>query len=624
MQNINWLIGLLFMSATWVSANPQDSIAYSIELDTLVVKKTLSAENSSKSTVGDVLKSEPGVFVRTSTLGGVQSVSAQGLTSQYVQVLWNDVPVSSGMLGVADLSLFSIGYRQEVNYSIQGQEFVTGGLAGIVNIKDGSGSDNDNLLRFKQSIGSFGLLSSGIYYEGMKKRHSWSIMVNYEKAKNNFSYTDYTVFPNVKRNQQHGAYYKWNIYPQWSMTLKNGSHLYWYQEILSIHREIPPYLVSPNNLLNQDDMVARQMLKWSMKKNKVEHLFSGMYLYQNLYYKDFVLNRERDNKENQGFLRYQGEVNVHPKWKFSYGNDIKLTAVNTKNYQSGVKEWAWDAFVSTTFSPNKNSQIKALLKTSHRSQLQWVLPFFIEANTFKGKNQNWKIWGRIGKDARFPTLNDRYWAPGGKEDLKTETSINVSTGVSFRHVIKEKWEWNHQIDFFANKISNMILWLPTNRGYFQPQNEGKVFAYGFNVGQSINWLSGFHKIIFKADYSFNRSGNIEKKQNNDKTQWVQLPYYPIHSGKLAMIYNWKNLTFDIDGQSYSQRFVTRDAGVYIPAYTILNASIAYLQKIKKIELEGRMTFHNILNSNYEEVKYRPMPGTNYLFTLLITWKHEKK
>ncbi|MCO5232790.1 MAG: TonB-dependent receptor plug domain-containing protein [Chitinophagales bacterium] len=623
MQKIIGLIGCFCLSIIQVSADTQDSIAYSLELDTLLVKQSLSSNHISKSTVGDVLKSSSGVFVRTNTLGGVQSVSAQGLPPQYVQVLWNDVPVSSGMLGVADLSLFSIGYRQEVNYSSKSQEFVTGGLAGVVNIKNILNVDNGHLLRYKQSLGSFGQLSSGLYYEGASQRQSWSILLNYEQAKNDFSYNDYTVFPNVNRTQKYGKYNKWNIYPQWSMALKNGSHLYWYQEILSIHREIPPYLVSPNNLMNQNDIAVRQMIKWSKKKGDFEHSIRGLYVYQNLYYQDFVLNIERDNKENQGLLRYQGSFKFHSNWKFSFGNDIKISGVQTKNYHSVVKEYGWDAYMAMSFLPNENTHLKAMIKTATRSHLQWVLPFFVEATTYKGKNHEWKIWANISKDARFPTLNDRFWVPGGKEDLRTETSINSTSGVSFNHLMNEKWEWKHQIDIFFNKVSNMILWLPTNRGYFQPSNEGKVLAYGFNVEQSINWIKGFNKISLKADYSFHRSGNIQKKQQNDKTQWVQLPYYPIHSGKLSMIYSWKNLSLDIDGQTYSQRFVTRDAGVYIPAYTVLNASIAYLQKIKSIELEGKMTFHNILNDYYEEVKYRPMPGINYLFTLLITWKHEK-
>lgn len=614
---------LLSLGCGFSHAQGVDTVAFSSQTDTLNYTESARNVHNDNKSAGDVLKSTPGVFLRTSTSGGIQTVAAQGLTAQHIQILWNDIPVSSGMLGVTDLSLFSVGYKQEVSYAIQGQEMVTGGLAGVVNIKEKTSANQGYSMGLKQSVGSFGQSLTNIYHQGNHKNHQWSVFGGYERAKNDYSYNDYTVYPNAIKSQRNGNYNKWNVYPKWEMKLKGGSTFSILQEIVSSHREIPPFLVTPNNLSEQKDFVARQMLKWSYKKRNMEHSVNGLYAYNYLFYEDFVLKYARANKENLGFLRYNGSWKFSPKWKLSYGSDIKLTSVKTENYSSGIREWGWDAHAAMTFQPGLYFNLKGMVKVTTRSRLPWKVPFLLEANAFAGKNHQWKLWVRTGMDTRYPTLNDRFWVPGGREDLLPETNISTSGGTSVSFQLGKYIVWNHQAEIFFNRLKDMILWMPTNRGYFQPMNVGKVLAYGATFQQSFDWAKDHHQVKIDLSYGWNRSGNSEKRFQNDKSQWVQLPYFPIHSGKLALNYTWKRLGVNLDGQSYSKRGVTRDGGVSVPAYSIFNTALSYTHIIKMVEIEGRMSFNNLLDEQYEEVRFRPMPGRNYLFTLFITWKHEK-
>lgn len=604
-------------------AQEVDSTAFSIVTDTVSYSEEAKKPSPQASTIGDVLKLTPGVFLRTSTIGGIQTVSAQGLNAQHIQVLWNDIPVNSSMLGVADLSLFSVGYHQNISYNIQNQELTTGGLAGVVNIKNNTVSDKSLLLALKQSIGSFGQSLTNLHHQGNHKNQTWSISATYERAKNDFSYNDYTVYPNVIKTQKDASFYKWNIQNQWAMVFKNGSKIKWVQEINSIERNLPAFLVTPNNLATQKNFAARQLLKWEIQKTTLEHAITGFYSHSNLLYEDFTLQRASDNDENLGFLRYQGSWKLTNKWKWSYGSDVKINHVKTVNYLENPKEWGWDVFQAMQYQPSLNFNIKGLFKVATRSNLGWYFPFLLESNAFLGKNRNFKIWTNIGTDVRFPTMNDRFWVPGGQANLLPESNIKSSLGSSARLNLNNHWSWNTRVEIFFNKIENMILWYPSNKGFFQPINEGEVLAYGANLEQELEWKNSHHQVILNGSFSWNRSGNVNKKSTNDKSQWVQLPYFPILSGKFYLDYKWKNLGLNLDGQAYSQRFVTRDAGIFLTAYSIVNTSINYTQKIKSIAIEGRMSCLNLLDQQYEEVRFRPMPERNYLFTLFITWKHEK-
>ncbi len=616
-----FLISLAFSIPAY--GNSADSIAFQVETDTLLYRQSPLFATTEHKTAGDILRETPGVFLRTSAPGGTQTVSAQGLNPQHIQILWNDIPVNSGMLGVSDLSLFTVGYRQEVSYSIQGQEFATGGLAGVVNIKDGFSREEGFSLGIKQSAGSFGQSLTHLHHQGAAGSHLWSISGGYERAKNAFPYNDYTVYPNVTKRQKNGSYSKWHFYPKWQMKLKKGSVLNFYQEIISNSRNVPPFLVSPNNLAHQKDIAARQMWSWSYKHGKTAHLIKGLFSYNNLQYEDFILNRKDNNREYLAYFRYKGTLFITPKWHWKYGSDIKSTHIKTDNYKQVIQETGWDAHTGAVFKPTPFSSLTGQVKLTKRSHLSWHVPYQLEAFVYTGNKKLWKLWTRHGMDVRYPTLNDRFWTPGGNTALSPEKNISVSTGASGSIFFSKNLIWKQEFEVFYNKLRDMILWLPTNKGYFEPDNIGKVLAYGFHIRESLHWSKAFHSIDLQTSYGLNRSGNTEKRFQNDKSQWVQLPYFPVHSGKILFNYSWKQLSLSMDSQAYSERLVTRDRGTVIAPYALLNSTISYSHKIKNIDIEGRFSLNNLLDTEYEEVRFRPMPKRNYLFTFLITLNYEK-
>lgn len=607
-----------------VNAQEVDSIVFDSQMDTFHVQQKSKLILQDEKSIGDQLKKYSSLFIRNASIGGIQTISAQGLNPHHIQVLWNDVPVTSGMLGVSDLSLFSVGYNQQISYRLQAQELATGGLAGVVNIKDENFQLQGYSLGFQQSVGSFGQSLSKIIHTGQHQKHQWSISAGYERAKNDFPYLDYTVYPNKTKHLIHSQFDKWYLYPKWEWKINERNRLSIFQEILSNHREVPPFMVTPNNLANQEDLVARQMIKWEMHQRLTEHFIQGVYTYAKLYFDDMVMSTQKVNKEHLNFLRYNGSWKFHNLWKWSYGADVKYTIVQTENYKDNINEWGGDFHSAIQFQPSIKWSFKGLIKTTFRSELGVFFPYQLEVKSFLGKDQQWKWWLLNGRDVRYPSLNDRYWEPGGRLDLLPERNIHTSTGTSVKYSLGKYISSSSKLELFVNKLDDLIFWLPTNRGYSQPMNIGKVLAYGGTFEQSLEYSQLHHQFYLNISYSINRSGNMEKRFQSDRAQWKQLPYFPIHTGKLLVEYAWKNLKWNADAQLYSKRFVTRDGAVAIPFYHLFNTSISYIYTIKSIELEGKMSFNNLLDERYEEVRYRPMPGRNYLFTLFIKWTHEKK
>ena len=598
-----------------------DSLEASMLDTTSVSQKLLLKVDHNTLTAGDAIQLNPGVFLRNTTAGGLQFVSAQGLNPQHVQILWNGVPVNSGMLGLSDLSLFTVGYRQEVGYSSNRQDLATGGLAGVVQLRSLPLLESGFRWGLRQSVGSFGQSATHLSHSGAKGKHQWAMDFNADRATNNYRFSDYTVLPNVEKRQEHAAFTRFSFSPRWHWKLSAADRLSWHSETVFNQREIPPTLVSPMFKAMQRDKTTRQQLKWSRIKANAYHELSGTYLYNFWYYNDIILSRVEENSEHMAFLRYAGSVQIDPKWKVFYGTDAKWTRVRTPNYKEGVFEYGMDVHAGAEWQPLKWLNARSLVKVSKRSHLPWYLPAMLRLNIQPGGKQDFQFWVRASTDIRYPTLNDRFWQPGGNMFLQAERSLSGAAGTSVNWSVNDHVSWKHNVEVFVNRVSDMILWMPTNKFYWSPQNIGIVRAYGGVYDQELIWQKAEHQLSSTLSYAYNRSGSLKAMMNGDNTVGKQLPYFPLHSLKASGNYTWKGWIISADLQVYSRRFVTRDEGHSIAPYQLLNLTAGYSREWKSLGMEARISVNNLFDHYYEEVVYRPMPGRNLLFSLLINWNH---
>jgi vitamin B12 transporter len=615
-------IGLLFMLLlAGLPLVAQDSL-WIHQLDTTGITGQSDLKiKSEEVTAGEAIRYAPGIFLRTTSAGGMQFVSAQGLNPQHLQLLWNGIPINSGMLGMNDLSLFSVGYKQEVSYSGMRQDLATGAIAGVVDVRSELLTEEGLRFGIRQSVGSFGQSSTTLSHHGGRQQHAWSSNLLMERAANNFSYTDYTVLPNIERQQEHGNFKRFNWSPRWQWKVKNGGVLQVVTEHVYNFRHIPPTLVSPMFRATQEDKATRNLIRYQQQGEKLRHEFSGAYLYNYWYYKDIVLQREDENIEHLGFFRYQGDWRAAEHWQLFYGADVKLTSVSTPNYQDNQQEWGFDAHAGVHWRPADYMKLTLLSKLSNRSMLPLYAPVSFEWSVWPGKKRKLKLWMRAGTDARFPTLNDRFWQPGGNPELKAERSIGGATGFSVPVLQDNRITWRLKSEAFLTYINDMILWQPTNKFYWVPQNIGNVRAYGLLLEQQFAFEHREHLLQINQSYGLNKSGSIKPIVPNDKTVGMQLPYFPVHSLKANIDYSWKGLGVGTDVQVYSRRFVTRDQGQQLDAYGLVNIHLSYRKPIHSWSFEGRFSVNNILDQYYEEIVYRPMPIRNYLFTIIINWNH---
>ena len=232
----------------------------------------------------------------------------------------------------------------------------------------------------------------------------------------------------------------------------------------------------------------------------------------------------------------------------------------------------------------------------------------------------------VSRNYRFPTLNDLYFLPGGNPDLKKESGWTYDAGISFAVGQQDVYSLSGSATWFESFIHDWIIWLPTPKGFFSPENIKDVHAYGvelkgdLNVALSKEWNLGLN-----GTFSWTPSINVgEPRTPADKSVGKQLPYVPLLSSTVTGRLSWRSWSFLYKWCYYSERYTmsSNDNTLTgkLPQYFMSNVSLAKDFAFKWADLNIKGTINNLFNEEYLSVLSRPMPGINFEIFIAITPK----
>ncbi len=80
---------------------------------------------------------------------------------------------------------------------------------------------------------------------------------------------------------------------------------------------------------------------------------------------------------------------------------------------------------------------------------------------------------------RAPTLNDRFWRPGGNPDLRPERGWSVDGGARFA-----RGSWQANASVYRHELRDQIVWQPTTSGAWSPSNLSRTRTTGIDLNAS--------------------------------------------------------------------------------------------------------------------------------------------
>ncbi len=587
-----------------------------VKADNTFKEERISADSLAqigRLTLGEALRDNTGIFVKSYGGNGVATLSFRGTGASHTKVYWNNIDIGSPMLGLADLSTIPVNAFDELNiqYGFASLSDGSGALGGSLRLDNTANFQAGNNIQLQQMAGSFDRYQTNLKLNFGTKKFRSETQLYFYTADNDFTYQDITQADRPEQVMQNSAYQQQGAIQNFYYRLSSKKILSlkaWYNHV---DRELPPTIIG--NMDTKDRLedysfsaVAeynQEATKWNLKVN------SGLVKADNIF-----INGGSLEKDNNRFVSWQN--NLRYKNRFSNkvetesGISYRYDVANSEKYEDQETRNHSSIFSSWSYHFSKNGSLNLMLREELINDTFSPLIGSIGAHQKIGSKS--KVRVNIARNYRYPTLNDFYWDPGGNTDLKPEQSWNLEAGYDYM-IFNSDESHKHQkvaVTGFYNLVDDWIQWVP-QANYTTPVNLKKVENAGVEIETSGSLKFGNWRLSNRISYSYTHSTTVEVYSNDDANG--QLPYVPFHkvSGGLSLQLKKWELRYS---QNYTSRYYTTAGNdIYMPSYTVANLSLLHknLLKSKKHQLSGAFTVFNLFNYPYQVLPYRPEPGINF-------------
>ena len=588
------------------------------------------------SPIADLLQEVPSVFVKSYGQAGISTPSFRGTGAGHTQVFWNNAPINSPMLGQTDLSLVGSGMFSSIGV-VHGNRsllYGEGGLGGAINLSNYeyySFSDNrKGTLSFGQEFGSFGNFNS--QFSNLYAREKWWMTTNVVStlAENDFPFDDISRPGAPRDTLEHSRVEQLSVIQQFGIG-NNERGLTARVWLNGMDRELPPTMLTQNLTESQSDRSIRGQLEGQAKVfDRAWFRAIYTYGYDRLHYQNLQagINSISEN-HGQDLNLYLSNTYVTGQRGFDFlqaGIRLGHDNSNSEGWGAAINQFRGSAFVHTSYKLNGNNEFRLVVRESFQGN-QFTLPlgFLAFEHLFNHKS---RLDLQVSRNARFPTINDRFWVPGGNPTLETENSWSFEAGFDqFLYRNPSRGELLLSLDGYASLIDNWIQWVPGQANIWYPENIQQVFSRG---GEAfLEWKGARNRKLkyrLRMGYAFTANEGTQAYSAQHTALNRQLIYTPRHSGNLSGFFDYKDFGLTFHQRFTGMRYTSADHFTSLPRFALGEVRLRYT--LKNNPDNRRMEFYggirNLWNTSYQAVAWRPMPGRNFQLGIRLQLDHKKQ
>ena len=660
----NWATRGIRVGEVAVYGNrPMKEIAITeTKLDTIALKENIALS------MADVLTFNTSIFVKNYGRATLSTVSFRGTSPSHTQVSWNGMKINSPMLGMTDFSMIPSFFVDDASL-LHGTSSVNetgGGLGGAVKLATKPADNRGFGLQYIQGVGSFKTFDEFLRLTYGNDHWQVSTRAVYSSSPNDYKYRNHDKKENVydedmnivdqyypvERNRS-GAYKDLHILQEVYYNTGKGDRIglnAWY---INSNRELAMLTVDHGDDTDFDnrqrEQTFRGVVSWDHLRDGWKMGAKAGYIHTWMAY-DYkrdvgngimaVMTRSRSHI-NTIYGQADGEYSIGNKWLFTANVSLHqhIVVSEDKNivrqdgnkaivgYRKGRPEVS--ASVSAKWRPMERIGVSLVVREEMFGK-EWtpIIPaLFVDGVVSRAGNIVAKA--SISRNYRFPTLNDLYFLPGGNPDLRSESGWTYDAGLSFAVGREGLYSLSGSATWFESYISDWIIWLPTPKGFFSPDNIKDVHAYGIETKADLDiTLAKDWHLGINGTFSWTPSVNIgEPRTPADKSVGKQLPYVPELSSSVTGLVTWRKWSFLYKWCYYSVRYTMSSNDISLsgklPPYFMSNISLERVISLRWADISLKGTVNNLFNEEYLSVLSRPMPGINFEVFVGITPKFRR-
>ena len=604
--------------------------------------------------ISDAVKHFSGVTVKDyGGIGGLKTVSVRSLGANHTAISYDGIPVSDVQTGQIDIGRFSLENVDNISLSIGQTDNIFQparmfSSASVLNIQTQKPNLSD-----KQSIsgkinlkaGSFGLfnpaflvngrfseiISASFSGEWLSAHGKYPYVLNYGIIGKDSSSVETRKNTDVKNLRLEGT-----LFADFSDNSKAYLKTYFYNS----ERGLPGATI----YYNTDNFSSQRI--WDnnfFAQTHFETRFSP------------ALDFQANAKYNRSFMRYldpaipnsTGKIEnnytqqelygsataryrVLEKLSFSASSDVFYNQLKADLSNFAFPErLTWLSVLAGKFTSEKLLATVSLLytqtfeqvKNGNPSENQSKLSPYVSISYKPFETSDLRIRTFYKNIFRLPTFNDLYYTQIGNRKLKPEDTNQTNLGVTYS-LSNDSWlnALLFTADAYHNKVKNKIVAYPTKNIFeWTMLNYGTVEINGLDLSaDAVLKLSKNVKLNLGGTHTYQRA--LNKTDATSRNYNHQIPYTPRVSGsaKAGMQTPWFNVNYTMiwSGHRYAlgQNFKENRVEGFADHGISLSRDIYTAYGVFSTNLEAL----NLLNKNYEVVRFFPMPGRSFRATLV--WK----
>jgi vitamin B12 transporter len=561
-------------------------------------------------------------LVRSYGTGGLATLSFRGTQTTQSGVFWNGFNLNQPNMGMTDLSEIPAAFFDQIDIQTGGTSalYGSGMIGGSLQLGNRNVYSTPFNCTLSLSAGSFNDYSVAARTNSGNSRLSWSSALFGNSDRNNFKYR--TLSDSIKR-LEHALTSSGGIIQQVSYKINARQTLSAGLWLQSTDRQLPATLVMSSSDQRQVDQAFRSTIQWMQLSSKQLIQLKAAWFSESLHY--------TSPKSLSDELYLLSTLSAEAGYKRSGENTALEAGISYKILMANVPDYKTErtqqqaALFSSLVHKWESTGWKTVLNLRQEINDVYSIPFCPSIGTEGPILKNIRARASFSRNFRIPTMNDRFWQPGGNPDLKPESSWNQEIGLDWS--IKgnsSKYQMDLGATVYNILIDNLILWEPVSTNFWTPRNIQQVWSRGVEASCKVSRQTGIINGYIRMSYTYSPSTYRHSSMSGDDAKGKQLIYIPLHKlNSMLMVnagkfYGLMNCTWN------GERFVQKDNRKSLPSYTLLNTSLG--RNIALESLTGRLQVEvrNLLNTQFQAVQYYPEPGISVMLNLTITINQKNK
>ena len=585
---------------------------------------------------GDAMKYMSGVTVKDyGGAGGLKTVSIRGMGAQHTAVFYDGVAVGDCQSGQVDLGRFSTENLGGLQFVIgQGDDIYTSARmfasAGCVSLD--TRLHEGNYMRATVRTASFdtykaSLLAGRSCGNGLK----YSFFADYTNSAGDYGFTIDNVRGDISGRRVNADIEA--LRAEAGLMWSNGNahtvraKLYAYGS-----RRGVPGAVIVDNPLSSERLLSRNFFG----QIHYEYVASGSVRMKATLKQNYTFDRNRlpAASVTHEYSQYETDASYTVKWQpadnfsFVFAEELFYNTLHTSNRHNAMSSTPERLTVLSAVAARYClGRVCATASLLHSYAEEWTSKGEVApsrsrfspslALSVQPAGSGWLLRASYKDIFRLPTFNDLYYRESGNYKLRPEKSRMLNAGVAYAG---SAGGWltslRFSLDGYCGRVEDKIVAVP---GIFvwKMSNVDDVSLTGADANLSVDVEFGkATQLTLAAAYSYMRAIDDGK---GSPTKGHQIIYTPLHSGSLSAALHTAVADFGYSllwsGERY--RLAQNIPSTRVDGYFDHSLNVSRSWKISTAVLTAKMEAMNILDKNYEIIRYYPMPGRNYRLSLTL-------